>query len=112
MPLTLSVSSFQMPLTSLTSAVTPSVPSVPTRRATRVTSAENRLSLSTVELIVFLSARISPRASTPIFFDRSPPAIAVTTSAMLRTCDVRFDAIEFTFCVSSRHTPETSATSA
>ena len=38
--------------------------------------------------------------------------MAVTTSAMLRTCEVRFVAIEFTFCVSSRHTPETPATSA
>ncbi len=110
--LTLSVSSFQMPDTSFTSAVTPSVPSVPTRRATRVTSAENRPSLSTVLLIVFLSARISPRASTSIFLLRSPPAIAVMTSAIERTCDVRFDAMPLTFCVSSRHTPETSATSA
>ena len=55
-------------------------------------------SLSTVALIVFLSARISPRASTPIFLPRSPPAIAVMTSAMLRTCDVRFDAMPLTFC--------------
>ncbi len=29
-----------------------------------------------------------------IFFDRSPPAIAVATSAMLRTCAVRFDGHE------------------
>ena len=32
--------------------------------------------------------------STVIFFDRSPPAIAVATSAMLRTCAVRLPAIE------------------
>ena len=101
-----------MPDTSLTSACTPSVPSVPTRRATRVTSAANRFSLSTVALMVFLSARISPRASTVILWRRSPSAMAVTTSAMLRTWPVRLLAIEFTFSVSSRHTPDTPATSA
>ena len=37
-------------------------------------------------LIVFFSSRISPRTSTVIFFDRSPIATAVVTSAMLRTC--------------------------
>ena len=37
-------------------------------------------------LIVFLSSRISPFTSTVIFFDRSPLATAVVTSAMLRTC--------------------------
>jgi len=36
-------------------------------------------------LRVFLSSRISPFASTVIFWERSPPAIAVATSAMLRT---------------------------
>ena len=36
-------------------------------------------------LIVFLSSRISPFTSTVIFFDRSPVATAVVTSAMLRT---------------------------
>ena len=36
-------------------------------------------------LIVFFSSRISPRASTVIFFDSSPFATAVVTSAMLRT---------------------------
>ena len=41
-------------------------------------------------LIVFFSSRISPRTSTVIFFDRSPLATAVVTSAMLRTWPVRF----------------------
>ena len=41
-------------------------------------------------LIVFLSARISPFTSTVIFFDKSPRATAVVTSAMLRTWPVRF----------------------
>ena len=42
-------------------------------------------------LMVSFSSRISPRTSTVIFFDRSPLATAVVTSAMLRTCAVRFD---------------------
>jgi hypothetical protein len=42
---------------------------------------------------VFFSSRISPRASTVIFCDRSPSATAVVTEAMLRTWDVRFDAM-------------------
>ena len=42
-------------------------------------------------LMVFFSSRISPRTSTVIFFDRSPLATAVVTSAMLRTWPVRFD---------------------
>ena len=43
-----------------------------------------------------LSWRISPLTSTVIFFDRSPLAMAVATSAMLRTCAVRLLAIELT----------------
>ena len=42
---------------------------------------------------VSLSSRISPRASTVIFCDRSPSATAVVTWAMLRTCPVRLDAM-------------------
>ena len=59
-----------------------------------------------------LSCRISPRTSTVIFFDRSPLATAIVTSAMLRTCAVRFEAIELTLSVRSRHTPVTSRTCA
>ena len=40
-------------------------------------------------LIVSFSSRISPFTSTVIFFDRSPRATAVVTSAMLRTWPVR-----------------------
>ncbi len=40
-----------------------------------------------------------------IFFDKSPLAMAVVTSAMLRTCAVRFEAIEFTESVKSFHVP-------
>ena len=44
MKFTLSVRSFQTPLTPRTSAWPPSLPSVPTSRATRVTSEANELS--------------------------------------------------------------------
>ena len=81
-----SVRSFQVPATPCTSAWPPSLPSVPTSRATRVTSAANERSWSTIVLMVFFSSRISPFTSTVIFFDRSPAATAVVTSAMLRTC--------------------------
>ena len=63
-------------------------------------------------LIVFLSSRISPFTSTVIFFERSPFATAVVTSAMLRTWPVRLLAIEFTDSVRSFHVPATPCTSA
>ncbi len=44
MKFTLSVKSFQVPATPLTSACTPSLPSLPTSRATRVTSLTKELS--------------------------------------------------------------------
>ena len=50
-----------------------------------VTSAANERSCSTIVLMVSFSCRISPRTSTVIFFDRSPFATAIVTSAMLRT---------------------------
>ncbi len=40
--------------------------------------------------------RISPRTSTVIFFDISPFATAIATSAIFRTCAVRLPAIWFT----------------
>ena len=85
MTLTESVRSFQVPATSGTVACPPSLPSVPTSRATRVTSAANDRSWSTIVLIVFLSSRISPFTSTVILRDRSPCATAVVTAPMLRT---------------------------
>ena len=85
MKFTLSVRSFHVPATPRTFACPPSIPSVPTSRATRVTSEANDESWSTIVLIVFLSSRISPFTSTVIFFDRSPLATALVTSAMLRT---------------------------
>src|SRR5947209_7298021 len=89
MKLTLSVRSFQTPPTPLTSAWPPSLPSLPTSRATRVTSPAKLLSWSTMTLMVFFSSRLSPLTSTVIFFDKSPLATAVVTSAMLRTWLVR-----------------------
>ncbi len=109
---TLSVRSFHVPATPCTSACPPSRPSVPTSRATRVTSEANERSWSTMVLIVFLSSRISPFTSTVIFFDRSPVATAVVTSAMLRTCAVRLPAIELTLSVKSFHVPATPLTRA
>ena len=63
-------------------------------------------------LCVSLSSSISPRTSTVIFFDRSPLATAIVTSAILRTWAVRFDAIRFTLSVRSFQTPVTSRTCA
>ncbi len=110
--LTFSVRSFQVPETPITSAWPPSLPSVPTSLATRVTSAAKLESWSTIVLIVDFSSAISPFTSTVTFFERSPFATAVVTSAMFRTCAVSELAIVFTFWVRSRQTPETSSTSA
>ena len=110
--LTFSVSLRQVPETSATSAWPPSLPSVPTSRATRVTSSANDDSWSTIGLTVVLSSRISPRASTYVFWVRSPWATAVVTSAMLRTWLVRLPAIEFTESVRSFQVPATPRTCA
>jgi hypothetical protein len=69
------------------------LPSTPTSRPTRVTSVAKLESWSTIVLTVSLSSRISPRASTVIFCDRSPFATAVVTDAMFRTWAVRLDAM-------------------
>ncbi len=108
--LTESVRSFHVPATPGTLAWPPRRPSVPTSRATRVTSPANRFSWSTIVLMVSLSRRISPLTFTVIFLERSPEAIAVETSAMLRTCPVRFDAMELTESVKSFHVPPTPGT--
>ncbi len=47
-------------------------------------------------LMVSLSSKISPLTLTVIFFERSPLAMAVATSAMLRTWPVKLLAIELT----------------
>ena len=108
--LTLSVRSFQTPPTPFTWAWPPSLPSVPTSLATRVTSPAKELSWSTMVLMVSFSSRISPLTSTVIFFERSPFATAVVTSAMLRTWPVRFAAMRLTLSVKSFQVPATPLT--
>jgi hypothetical protein len=83
---------------------------VPTSRATRVTSEAKAFSWSTIVLMVSLSCRISPRHVTVIFLDRSPLAMAVATSAMLRTWAVRLLAMELTLSVRSFQVPATPGT--
>src|ERR1700679_2585276 len=61
-------------------------------------------------LSVSFSSRISPRTSTVILRDRSPRATAVATSAMLRTCPVRLEAMELTESVKSFQVPATPRT--
>src|ERR1700692_879313 len=63
-------------------------------------------------LMVFFSSRISPCTSTVILRERSPVATAVVTSAMLRTCAVRFPAIELTLSGRVFQVPATPLTSA
>ena len=110
--LTLSVRSFQVPETPRTIAWPPSVPWVPTSPATRVTSSAKADNCSTIVLMVSFSSRISPRASTLIFWVRSPLATAVVTAAMARTWSVRFAPMTFTDSVSAFQVPETPWTSA
>ena len=83
--LTLSVRSFHVPRHAGHDGLAAERPSVPTSRATRVTSSAKARSWSTIVLMVSFSSATSPRASTVIFWDRSPLATAVVTWAMLRT---------------------------
>ena len=108
--LTESVRSFHVPATPGTLAWPPSRPSDPTSRATRVTSAANERSCSTIVFSVSFSCRISPRTSTVILRLKSPFAIAVATSAMFLTCAVRLPAMKFTESVRSFHVPATPGT--
>ena len=110
MALTESVRSFQVPATPGTTACTPNRPSVPTSRATRVTSEANDRNCSTIVLMASFNCKISPRTSTVILRDKSPLATAIVTSAMLRTCAVRLEAMEFTLSVRSFQVPATPGT--
>jgi hypothetical protein len=112
MTFTVSVRSFQVPATPGTCAWPPSLPSVPTSLATRVTSPAKEFSWSTIVLMVDFSSSTSPRTSTVILRERSPRATAVVTSAMLRTCVVRFAASRFTLSVRSFQVPATPGTTA
>ena len=60
--------------------------------------------------MVSFNSRNSPRTSTVIFFARSPFATAVVTAAILRTCEVRLDAMRFTLSVKSFQVPATPLT--
>ena len=62
--------------------------------------------------MVSFSCKISPFTSTVILRDKSPRAMAVATSAMLRTWPVRFDAMEFTESVRFFQVPATPGTTA
>ncbi len=62
--------------------------------------------------MVSLRRRISPLTFTVIFFERSPLAIAVATSAMFLTCAVRLLAMKFTLSVRSFQVPATPGTCA
>src|SRR5207302_1945156 len=107
-----SVRSFQVPDTPSTRAWPPRIPSVPTSRATGSASWTDERSWSTIVLIVYLSSSTSPFTSTVIFLERSPAATALVTSAMLRTCEVRLPAMEFTESVRSFQVPDTPSTRA
>ena len=61
--------------------------------------------LPIISLMLSLSDATSPAASTSIARDRSPLVTAVATSAMARTCVVRFAARRLTLSVRSRQVP-------
>ena len=63
-------------------------------------------------LMVSFSSRISPLTFTVIFFEKSPVAMAVETSAMFLTWPVRLLAIELTESVRSFQVPATPGTCA
>ena len=94
MELTLSVRSSQMPATPGTSGLAAEL-----ALGADLAGDAGHLGGEGVELVHHgvdgvLELRISPLTSTVIFFDRSPLATAVVTSAMLRTWPVRLLAIE------------------
>ena len=59
---------------------------------------------------VVFNSKISPFTSTVTFFDKSPLATAVVTSAIFRTWEVRLPAIELTLSVKSFQVPATPLT--
>ena len=85
---------------------------MPTSRATRVTSSAKEDSWSTIVLMVVLSSRISPRASTSILRVRSPLATAVVTCAIERNWLVSVSAMKLTLSVRSFQVPATFGTRA
>ena len=113
MRLTLSVKSFQVPATPSTRAWPPSLPSVPTSRATRVTSAANDPSCSTMVLTVRAVRRNSPSSGRPstskaMVCDKSPFATAPITRAVSRVGSTRSPTSAFTEETDAAHDPVTS----
>ena len=110
-----SVRSFHVPATPFTVAWPPSLPSVPTSRATRVTSAANEPSWSTILLTVFAVRRNSPCSGSPstssaIVCDRSPCATAPITRAVSLVGCTRSSISSLTESIESRQKPVTSPT--
>ena len=108
--LTLSVRSFQVPLTPRTFACPPSFPSVPTSRATRVTSLAKEASRSTMVLTTFALRRNSPRSgpfslSREIRGVRSPFATAPMTRETSAVGCAMFSIRSLTASIPSRHSP-------
>src|SRR5215212_9561294 len=112
-----SVRSFQVPATPGTFAWPPSRPSVPTSRATRVTSAANDESWSTMVFTVVPIRRNSPCTIFPsicstIFCDRSPCATASITRPTSVVGVTRSVMSEFTAVTVRAHPPSTGPRSA
>src|SRR5437660_8214382 len=61
--------------------------------------------------MVFFRSLFTQITSTVIYSLSLHDALPISTSAMLRTCVVRFDAMKFTLSVRSFHTPATPRTS-
>src|SRR6266851_3266020 len=110
MELTLSVRSFQVPPTPLTSAWPPSFPSVPTSRATRVTSEAKEPSCSTIPLTRLAVLRNSPCSSRwPTFratrCERSPWATAPITRPISLVGCTSASTSAFTECTFAAQAP-------
>jgi len=110
MELTLSVRSFQTPVTSGTCAWPPSLPSVPTSRATRVTSEVNTLSCLIIVLTMVADCRNSPPSGRPstsscTVCKRSPCATAATARVTSRVGQSRSSISVLTDPSISAHEP-------
>ena len=108
--LTLSVRSFQTPLTPFTLACPPSLPSVPTSRATRVTSSAKDESWSTMAFTIVPRRRNSPLIGCPsmrsaIFWERSPCATASITRATSDVGRTRSSTMPLTASIDAAHVP-------
>src|SRR5206468_4446260 len=108
--LTLSVSSFQTPLTFLTFAWPPSLPSVPTSRATRVTSDVKTPSCAIIVLQILALRRNSPSSGRPstsrlMTWVRSPLATPPMVRVISLMGQTRSEMSELTDSSMRRHAP-------